>query len=279
MNLHRYALLILILLHAGIAPATPAQQPLAEQLEYEASYEGPLAAGGKIAIANVSLRTRGINLPAFAEPLFETSLHVSSEIFPFVEENYPFRVRIRSLYHAKPFAVLALEKYKLTDELKQELAWVNKERGRVGRYRPQAGGEELPAAIGNWVNSGKPFHYYKPARHKILDGLVDRLSMLQSLRLKQMVPGVEYRFSVTDGKHLMEYRVEVVGLEQIQFGGKKQQAWKLLLNALYTRKGVTSPRHAPIQLWLSQDQPALPLRFVNHHPLGTFTVDLLDVGK
>ena len=128
-------------------------------------------------------------MPAFEGPLFETGLRASSEIFPFVEENFPFRVRIRSLYQVSPFALLALENHKLTDELEHELTWVDGGSGRVGRYRVQGGGPGLPVALGNWINADKLFRYYKPARHKILDGLGDRLSMLQSLRLKPMMPG------------------------------------------------------------------------------------------
>ena len=220
MSLRKYAVLVLFLLHAGFALGAPAQRPLVERLEYKASYKGPLTADEKITIASLSLETREINLPDFAGPLFETSLGVSSEIFPFVEENFPFRVRIRSLYQVSPFAVLALENYKLTDELKHELTWVDRDSNRVGRYRAQGGGPGLPVVLGNWIDGDKLFRYYKPARHKILDGLVDRLSMLQSLMLEQMMPGAEYRFSVTDGKHLLDYRVEVVGLEQIQSDGK-----------------------------------------------------------
>lgn len=279
MSLYKYAVLVLILLHAGFALGVPAQRPLVEWLEYEASYKGPLTADEKITIASLSMETREINLPDFAGPLFETGLGVSSEIFPFMEEHFPFRVRIRSLYQVSPFVVLALEKYKLTDELKHELTWVDRDSDRVSRYRVRGGGPGLPVVLGNWVDEEKLFRYYKPARHKILDGLVDRLSMLQSLRLKQLMPGAEYSFSVTDGKHLLHYRVEVLGLEQIQSDGKGQQAWKLLLSAQSTRKGVTSPDHAPIHLWLSKDQPARPLRFIHNHPLGTFTVDLRGVGK
>ena len=204
MSPYKYAVLLLVLLHAGFALGMPAQRPLAEQLEYEASYKGPLTADETIPIASLSMKTREVKLQGVKGPLFETSLEVSSEVFSFVEESFPFRVRIRSLYQVSPFAVLALEKYKLSDELKHELTWVDRGRNRVGRYRIQGGGPGLPVALGNWVDEEKLFRYYKPARHKVLDGLLDRLSMLQSLRLKRMMPGAEYRFSVSDGKHLLD---------------------------------------------------------------------------
>lgn len=279
MSLYRDILLVLVLLHAGSALGATENHPLIEQLEYEASYRGLLTADNKIAIAKVSLQTRKVVLPAFPEPLLETSLGVSSEIFPFVEENYRFRVRIRSLYQAESFALLAREKYKLTDDSKHEITWVDRKSGEVGRYRTQGSGPELPAVLGNWVSTDKPFRFYKPAKHKLVNGLVDWLSMLQSLRQKQVTLGAEYRFPVTDGKRLLEYRVEVQGEEQIQVAGKQQQAWKLVFNALYTKKGVTSQYHAPVHLWLSKDPAALPLRFVEHHALGTFTVELKESSE
>ena len=279
MTMGKYVVSLLVLLQAGIALGIPTEGPVLERLVYEASYKGPLTADEKISIASLAMTTRGVVLASFKDPLLETSLRVSSEVFPFVEENFPFRLRIRSLYQVDSFTLLAVENYRLTDELKHELTWVDRDSGRVGRYRAEGDGPGLPVALGDWINTGKLFRYYKPARHKILDGLTDRLSMLQSLRLKQLKPGAGYRFSVTDGKHLLDYRAEVVGLEQIRSGGKQQQAWKLLLSADSTRKGVTSPDHAPIHLWLSKDHAVRPLRFVHHHPLGTFTVDLQHVGK
>lgn len=277
--MHRYALLILVFLYTISANGGVTKRPLPEQLEFTASYQGLLSADSRITIAILLLQTREVDSPAFSAPLFETSLRVSSEIIPFVEERFPFRIRMRNLYQLNPFFLLALEKYKLTDELKHEITWVNGNNGRVGRYRTQGAGADLPAMLADWVDSDSPFRYHKSARHGMTNGLMDRLAMLQSLRQEQLSPGAEYRFAVTDGKRLLEYQVEVAGLEQIEFGGKKQEAWKLVLNALYTRKGVTSPRHAPVHLWLSKDQPALPLRFVNYHPLGTFTVELQDAAK
>ena len=274
-----YFLLVFFLLYAGFVPVGAASYTLPERLEYTASYEGPLTAGSNIPIARLFLQTRELNSPALANPLFETSLNVSSEIFPFVEERFPFRVRFRSFYRQEPFTLLALEKYKQTDELKHELTWLDGKNGKVGRYRMQGKGADLPAMLAEWIDADTSFRYYKPARHEPMNGLLDRLSMLQSLRQQQMVPGAEYRFAVTDGKRLLEYRVQVLGLDQIEFAGATQQAWKLLVNALYTKKGVTSPRHAPVHLWLSMDKPALPLRFVNHHLLGTFTVELQGAGQ
>lgn len=279
MSLFRDILLVLVLLHAGSALGTTGKPPLIEQLEYEASYQGLLSADTKIAIAKVSLQTRKVFLPAFPEPLLETSLGVSSEIFPFAEENYPFRVRFRSLYQAESYSVLAREKYKLTDDLKHEITWVDRNSGEVGRYRAEGSGPELPAVLGDWVSTDRPFRFYKPAKHKLVNGLADWFSMLQSLRQEPVTLGAEYKFPVTDGKRLLEYRVKVQGEEQIQVAGKQQQAWKLLFNALYTKKGVTSQYHAPVHLWLSKDQAALPLRFLEHHALGTFTVDLKEVNK
>lgn len=276
MNWHRSVLLLLALWQTSLVAGELAKRPATERLVYEVSYQGALTANSKTPIASLALQTREVSLPSIAGPLFETSMRVSSGIFPFAEEHFPFRVRYRSLYQVNPFALRALEKYKLTDELKHEITWVDNKRKRVGRFRQQAGGRGLPATLTDWFGVEGSFGYYKPARHKIPRGLVDRLSMLESLKLVQMKPGAKYKFPVTDGKRLLDYRVEVLGLAQIQYAGKTRQAWKLVLNAFYTKKGVTSPRHAPIYLWMSKAQPRLPLRFLHHHPLGTFTVELQD---
>lgn len=267
------ALACLALLYAGFVSASD-KLPVVEKLEYEASYQGPLTANSKISIARISLQTRAVSLPSIKDKLFETSMRVSSSASSFVEEQYPFRIRYLSLYRVNPVVLIAMEKYKLTDELKHEVVWMDHDNGRVARYKKRVGNSALPAVLGKWLDTQEHFSYYKPARHKTQDGLVDRLAMLQSLRSLAMSPGVRYNFPVTDGKRLLHYRVDVLGLEQIQLAGKRVQAWKLVLNGFYTKKGVTSPRHAPIHLWLSNDAARIPLRFAHQHPLGSFTVEL-----
>lgn len=278
MSWQRCVLSLLSLLYAGLAAAVLDEQPALDLLEYEARYQGPLTANSSIPIARIFLQSREISLPSVTQPLFETSMRVSSGLFSFVEDSFPFRVRYRSLYQIQPMTLLALEKYKLTDRLKHELTWVDSKSGRVGRYRQQAGGAGLPAILNNWLDADGLFSFYKPARHKALPGLVDRLAMLQSLRVMQMKPGAEYSFDVTDGKRLLDYRVKVLGQEQVHNAGKTWPVWKLMLNGFATKKGVTSARHAPIYLWMSKDRPGLPLRFLHDHPMGAFTLELQGTG-
>ncbi len=264
----------LALLYAAFVPASD-NLPIVEQFEYEASYQGPLTANTKVPIASVSLQTRQISLPSMPHKLQETSMRVSSELSPFVEEQYPFRIRYLSLYRTNPVTLIAMEKYKRSDELKHEVAWMDYGSGRVARYKIFAGDANLPVLLDKWLDTPESFSYYKPARHRTQDGLVDRLAMLQSLRSMPMSAGDVFRFPVTDGKRLLDYQVDVQGLEQIQHAGKSVSAWKLLLNGFYTRKGVTSPRHVPIHIWLSNNTAHVPLRFMHQHPLGDFTVELI----
>ena len=69
MSLRNYAVLVLVLLHAGFTLGAPAQRPLVERLEFEASYRGPLAADEKITDCQPVPGNQGDQLAGIRRPL------------------------------------------------------------------------------------------------------------------------------------------------------------------------------------------------------------------
>ena len=264
---------IMLWLLMALLVASPASMH-AETLHYQASYAGVFSAGERLPVAAVQLSSHSLQLPA-AGKVTQLAMEVTSEPYSFVEKHFPFRVRYRSIYAPDKQHVLALEKYEKTSRVKHEINWVDVEQRKLLRFRREgkaAGKQLFPVALQRWLKPGEQFEFHKYSRHSFEEGLLDWLSMLQAMREKQLVTGTEYAFSVTDGKRLYRYRVQVQKSHQIEAGGKKHKAWKLRFDAI--EKGKREPAHRPLYVWLADDARRTPLLFENRHPLGRFVVRL-----
>ncbi len=250
----------------------------AELLHYEASYKGPFSAGKHLPIAAVQLDSEYKALPS-GEKVLQTTMHVTSKPYDFVEEHFPFRVRYRSLYAPGRKHMLAVEKYEKTSRIKHEISWVDVEQHQLLRFRHKGksvGQRLFPVSLQNWLEPGERFEFHKYSRHGFRKGLQDWLSMLQVVRTLSMETGRVYRFPVTDGKHLYHYTVKVQKQHSIEMmDGSRRKAWKLRFDAV--EEGEPGPAHRPLYVWLADDAQRTPLLFENRHPLGRFLVRLSTV--
>lgn len=247
----------------------------AETLEYEASYKGVLTAGKKFSIASVQLEHHKKTMGQAKQEVEQITLQVSSQPYPFVEKRFPFRVRYRSLYDPQAARVLALEKYKKTTKTVHEIAWVDKNAGQLLRFRPKgrnAGKRVFPVSLNTWLGGRKTFEFHKYSPVQVPPQLLDYLSLLHRVRFLPLAKGDDYRFKVTDGKHLFDYRVRVENHRSIKIQGKKRKAWKLRFDG--REDGEKEPDHRPLFVWIQDDEKRTPLLFENRHPLGRFIVSL-----
>ena len=261
-----------ILLLALAWLASPAL--LAETLYYEASYQGLFSAGQPIAIAAISLDT-GPNGQAGAEELFQSEMQVTSRPYAFVEKHYPFRVRYRSIWDGRSRELLAMETYEKTSKVKHQIIWVDRDGKRMQRFRPRgkrAGQQVFPVSLQHWLAPGETFQFHKYGRHKVPEGMLDWLSMLQDIRGRDLKYGKRFRYAVTDGKHLYRYRVKVEKRHLLEVDGHSRWTRKLRFDA--TEAGVSGPAHRPVYVWLTDDGEHTPVQFESRHPLGRFTIRL-----
>lgn len=266
-------LLLLVLLTPGCLWAA------VEQLHYRASYHGLLSGGKTLTIADVILTTLEKRPAGFDMPVMETQLEVSSALNSYVEKRYPFRLRFRSSYRLAPRELFAMEAYRNTTRLKHELTWVDHDTGKVLRFRPRgkrAGQYAVPPLLSSWLENESEIGFHKPARHAAQAGLLDRLAMLQAVRGMELVTGAELNLPVTDGKRLYRYRIRVEGRQLQSLAGRQLMAWKLRFQAV--EEGDDEPVHRPVDVWLADDPVRTPLLFENHHPLGRFVVQLVDLS-
>ncbi|WP_456373726.1 DUF3108 domain-containing protein [Thiolapillus sp.] len=246
----------------------------AETLYYEASYQGLFSAGETISIAAISLDS-GPAEQSDGGALFQSRMQVTSRPYAFVEQHYPFRVRYRSLWNRRSGKLLAMENYEKTRKVKHQIIWVDWEKKRMQRFRPKgknAGQQLFPVSLRYWLTPGESFQFHKYGRHRVPDGMLDWLSMLQDTRSRDFRHEKRFHYTVTDGKHLYHYRVRVKKRQLLKVEGTKRWTWKLRFDA--TEEGVPGPAHRPVLVWMTDDGKHTPVQFESHHPLGRFSIRL-----
>ncbi len=260
--------LLLILLFLGVIPGAA----LAETLYYEATYQGLFTAGQPVRIAVISLETERVE-QAESGSLVQSVMRVTSRPYAFVEKHYPFRVRYRSVWSNREPGVQAMEIYEKTGRTRHEIIWVDREAGRMRRYRPKgkhAGEHVFPVSLRRWLAAGEEFQFHKYGRHAVPKGMQDWLSMLQAVRAGRLETGMVRQYATTDGKHLYHYRVKVENRRLLVVDGQSRWTWKLRFDA--TEEGKPGAAHRPVYVWLSDDEKREPLKFESRHPLGRFTI-------
>lgn len=272
-------LLLSVMMAVGISHAdTP--NFVGEKLYYRVSYQGLFSAFAQMTVADASLGTRFYPLPGQDHPLLESVLTVSSADYDFVETIYPFRYRLRTLYSLEPRGSLVFERIKRTRKLKHNLVWIDREHGGIHRFRPGTGGEgpALPAALADWAGTRQLAYDKKRSvtlGQSMQPGLLDWLSLLQTLRALPEPPAAGVSLPVTDGRKQVIYEVRFEGEERLKVDGRWWDTRKYSFSAgKVLEKGQEPPDHNPILAWLSTGAERLPVRLENVHDVGSFVIEL-----
>lgn len=249
-----------------------------ESLNYQAYYQGPFSADKKIGIADIQWQTRMLVMGEAADAVLETSMKVSSQNYEFVEGLYPFRLHYRSLLELTRQQSLAYERIDSTKEHQRELSWMDHDNDRVLRYRPdpkQRTAKPTPVGLADWITASSQYDFYKPARHKLEEGMLDEMALLQQIRQQPLAKGKRWEHSVTDGKKQYLYKVSVVGQTILNLDHHKYPAWKIKLEGYRNKRGKYQSAHLPVYVWLGKDEAQTPLRFEHRDDIGRFVIDLV----
>jgi hypothetical protein len=147
------------------------------------------------------------------------------------------------------------------------------------RYRDQPSKQRevpLPAWVQSWLGDRSGLHQRDSRAWPGQGALLDQLSLLHLLRTQPLSPGIR-RFEVVEGRHLLQYLVEVEGPEEIQQGGRSKSAWRVRFDAqrLDGDPGEAGA-HASVWAWIGKDAERTPLRFEHRHVIGDFRVELTE---
>lgn len=244
-----------------------------ETLSYRVYYKGLLSAMQALPIAEARLTTEHAQ-----QGLLEVStLTLSSAAHDVVDAVYPIRYRLRALYHLQDQRLLGMERFKQTRKIKHDVAWVDSGADQLHYLRvdKRAAPIPLPPTLQPWLGQqalrGAPSTVTSAPLH-----LLDRLSLLQSLRREIPAVGQVRALAVTDGPKAYGYQVRLDGTENVTIGGRSWSTWRLRVDG-YEKPATgplsASPDHAPIYVWVSRDASRLPLRFRIDHSVGDFTVE------
>jgi hypothetical protein len=237
-----------------------------ESLEYGVVYRGLFSMGTDMGIADAVLESRR----ADDGQLVETRLEATSAAYPVVESLYPLRYRFRT-WLGPEGELVAFEAYEKTTRLRHRLYLRDDSEPGVRRLdltRPGAGTEEIQR-----LDAGQPPQQLGDIQSRLLD----RLGLLQQVRVKPLHAGAAYRFRVTDGRKRFDYTVRVEKAEDLQLGEVTIPAWKVRFEGSRTKdSGEVVEAHRPLHVWLSRAPGHIPLRVDSHNAIGLFQIELKD---
>jgi hypothetical protein len=236
----------------------------AERLDYQVTYRGVFSLGQDMTIADLVLTTRRLG---GEHGLRETHLEATSAGYRNVEALYPFRYRFRSWASAGDARLLGFEAFEKTRKQRHRLYLRDGSALGVSRLDPEdpVGRKRLAQ-----LAAGE-----RPDARVEGDALFDRLGLLQQIRSRALSEQAEYRFQVTNGRHLFAYRVNVEGAQSLMLHDRRVAAWRLRIDGSRSSPdGSTKVAHRPIYLWLSRAPGHVPLRLESRHPVGLFRIEL-----
>lgn len=256
-----------LLLQASVALASAP-----ETLSYRVYYKGLLSAMQELPIAEARLVTE----QADDGRLEISTLSLSSAAHDVVDTLYPIRYRLRSLYDLRDQRLLGMERFKRTREVKHDLAWLDADHGLLHYLKADANASEvrIPGSLQPWLAKGA-VHGAERDALAVPDQLLDRLTLLQTLRRHIPALGEVQRLPVTDGPKTYRYQVRLDGTETLSLAGRRWDTWRLRVEGYETTvdgRPSDEPDHAPIYVWISRDPARLPLQFRIDHAVGDFTV-------
>lgn len=254
-----------------LAQIAVVQASVPETLSYRVYYKGLLSAMSEVPIAEAQLITERPSAT-----LEVSTLTLSSAAHDVVDALYPIRYRLRALYDLGDQRLVGAERFKRTREVKHDLTWLDAADGRLRYVRADAGAPlvSVPEPLRPWMTSTR-LHGAIGDPVVVPQSLLDRLSLLQSLRRHIPPAGQVVDLPVVDGRKAYRYEVRLDGIESLSLAGKLWDTWRLRVEGYErTAQGGFSdqPEHAPIFVWISRDAQRLPLQFRVDHAVGDFTV-------
>lgn len=264
----------------------------AERLEYTVSYQGGLTAMAKLNICDVLFETSQDGSTISGEPVYRASVQISSKRHKKMEAAYPFRYRILSYFSPDLQRSILFERSKKTRKIRHEIVWFDWEQGVTERYKKRkqklvtksqtgitkSASASKKASIPSFFNDlnydSDEFRRSSKPGQKLVGGMLDRLSLLQSIRNHQLSLGREIRLSISDGKKVLNYLVRVQTRETIVHQGQSWDTYKLRFDAFSEGRWSGRPVHPGVFAWLTADEEKMPVRFSVDYAVGDFVIQL-----
>jgi len=274
--------LFLLLLFPLYLSATPTAD---ERLEYTISYQGGLTAMAWLDICDAVLESSQQTVSVNGESAYKIQLQISSEPYKKMEYLYPFRFQLTSYFSTDRRRSILFDKRKKTRKERHEIIRFDWDKKVTERYKWHKS-KQLAASTEAVQKDGATdmfsflgydqAHFSRSAKpgQKLLTDMLDRLSLLQAIRSQKLVVGEELRFTISDGKKVLNYQVRVQMRGPLAQDGRKRDLVKVRLDAFKAGKWSGQPVHPAVFIWMTADDLKIPVRFSIDYALGTFIVQL-----
>jgi hypothetical protein len=281
MRLHIEAqILALGLILVGSSVAANAPVP-GERLEYTLKFRGLVTGFVEMDIAKLILAVEQEMGRVDDNPTFITNLQLTTEPYHKAEMFYPVRLSYRSWLDAGDLHPLVAVKSLKTRDEKEELFWFDHEQGQAHHYQSgessKSDGDKPPKNLqGITALSDEQWESLLQVHQVSFGGdeTLDYISFLHRLRTMPLTPGAQIDISTFDGKTINAYHARVEH-ERLVRAGWNRPAFKVRLWEVDAKSGEKRDK---VDLWLSDDDERLPLRFYAERTFGAME-GILETGR
>ena len=276
------------------------------RLQYLASYKGVFSLFNRMDIADVDYQVESLPVDKSTTPAKQIRLAVSSEHFETVERLYPFRSLFKSFFQADKSATIFFEHLKTTKKSrkkKHQLGLLDHSQEKVQLFQSSQFDElitpdnfkQLSELQLEAIAARLQLKPKAEALSNVVDMPIYRMTMLELISEQIKKGQQEKTYLVTNGDELFHYLVTFQGKQDYQLGKKMLSSQKVKIEAFemkpepkdtfvendydlirQAQAQQTNPEyaHAPIYVWFSLEEKPVALKFVNHHAVGDFIIEL-----
>ncbi|MCU7906743.1 MAG: DUF3108 domain-containing protein [Candidatus Thiodiazotropha sp. (ex Epidulcina cf. delphinae)] len=270
---------LLLWMMAGVAGA--AAPVLGEKLEYTLKFRGFVTGFVELDIARLTLDVEPELGKVADTPAYVTNLKLTTEPYGKAELLYPVRLSYRSWLDVRRLQPLIAVKSLKTREEREEFFWFDRVSGHAYHYQtgdaaiPQP---QTPPASLQMVTALSNERWSSLSQSQVIEigdaEALDYISFLHRLRRMPLESGKGIDFSVYNGKELEWFHADV-SRERLVRAGWNLPAYRLRLWEVDPQSGK---RHGEVELWLSDDEKRLLLRFYAERVFGAME-GILETGR
>jgi hypothetical protein len=281
-NLRIETLLLLLLLPLMPVERLVAAPDLGESLDYTLRFRGLVTGFVEIDIANLTLSVGPTVEEMANRSAYFTRMQLTTAPYKKAELIYPLRLDYRSWLDQQNLKPLLAAKFLVTGEEKRELFWFDRSEAQCHHY-------QTPKSAASRSASTPPQRLLKTAalddrdwtalrenERVALDQeeILDYMGMLHRLRRLPAEAGKWFDFTVFTGKRVQHYRARLERQRLVRRGWDRDA----LHLKLYEYDPQKDKLKDEVQLWFSDDEQRLLLRFYAESTLGALE-GILETGR
>ncbi len=254
-----------------------------ERLEYRISYQGGLTAMARLDICDAVLESSWQTVAVNGEAAYKAQIQISSEAHKKMEQFYPFRYQLTSYFSTDLQRSILFDKRREGRKGKERheivhFDWDEKVTERYKRRKPQQAGGGFRSEVTEMLHflgyAPADFRRSGKAGQKLLTNMLDHLSLLQAVRGQPLAVGDERRFTISDGKKVLNYLVRVQTRGPLEQDSRQRDLFKVRFDAFKAGRWSGQPVHPAVFVWMTADERRIPVRFVIDYALGRFVIQL-----